>query len=121
MQDNILLKIKQDQKKILNLVARVEKTKNNSDRSKFFRKMKHLIVLSLAAEHHYLHHHFNQEKMSLRNLKALNTSDLDQHNIRDILQRMNLMNSNTSDWLAELKDLKQKICLHIKQEAKILS
>ncbi len=121
MRHNILFKIKQEQREILNLVARVEKTSNNSERAKFYREMKNRLMTALQSENKFFHENFKSDKKNAKKLQALKTADHDQHDIKDILQRLNLMNFDSPRWLHEFKDFKKHFADYIQHKNRVLS
>lgn len=109
MSETVLTKIFDEHKKLFQLLDQVESSKDYFLRLELFNRVKLLIVAHMIAEERAIYSRFRKKAL-------IKLSDREHHDIKEYLQRLNLINFGSNEWLDVFKHFRFIVEKHCEDE-----
>lgn len=118
MKETILAKIQNEHHELLGLLEKVESSQDYFRRLELFNKVKSLLVDHMVDEEQSIYTKFRNDVKEPQTEKLVQSSDREHHQIKEYLQRLNLINFGRKNWLDMFKLFKETIKKHCEDEKK---
>lgn len=120
MEETILTKIQEEHRELNHLLDQVENSKDYFRRLELFNRVKTLLVDHMAAEEKTIYKRFRQDVQAPTSEIVVQSSDREHHEIKEYIQRLNLINFGSNDWLDVFKSFKDNVIHHCEDEEVIM-
>lgn len=112
MEETILTKIREEHEEMNHLLNQVENSKDYFQRLELFNKVKSILVAHMTAEEKTIYKRFRHDVQAPASKELARLSDREHHEIKEYIQRLNLINFGSNDWLAVFKSFKETVKRH---------
>lgn len=116
MEDTILTKIQEEHKELNELLDQVENSRDYFRRLELFNRVKIQLVAHMAGEEKTIYTRFSHDIKAPTSEKLVQISEREHHEIKEYLQRLNLINFGSTDWLGVFKLFKDTVKRHCDEE-----
>jgi hemerythrin-like domain-containing protein len=120
MEDSILTKLKTEHNELLFLLEDVEKSMTHNQRLDFFNKAKAAIIPHMQAEDETIYSKLKQEVADYHALDLVTHSNQEHHLLREFIQRLNLMDIDSTEWMSVFIEFEKTAQRHCSEEEKDL-
>ncbi len=116
MEETILTKIQDEHQELYDLLDQVEGSQDYFRRLELFNRVKSLLVEHMYGEEKTIYARFRQDIQEPQVEQLVELSDREHHQIKEFLQRLNLINFGSNDWIDVFKFFKDSVKKHCHDE-----
>lgn len=116
MQETILTKIHNEHQELYELLDQVESSQDYFRRLELFNRVKSQLVEHMTGEERTIYTRFRHDIQEPKADRLVQLSDREHHQIKEYLQRLNLINFGSNDWLDVFKSFKDTVKKHCNDE-----
>lgn len=106
MHESILNTLKDEHTDLFLVLREIETTADSSRRLKLFNQMKDSVVKHMRGEELTIYERLRMDIADEKALELSRISDRDHHHIRDYLQKLNLLPSDSEEWMKTFKEFR---------------
>lgn len=114
MEETILSKIKDEHLTIKAKLSAVESCLSPGKKLELYHQLKKALVRHLTGEEHTIYKHFREEILKPVAQELIHMTDYEHHQMKEYLQRLNLLQVTNPAWIETFNDLKELVELHCK-------
>lgn len=118
MEENILTKIQNEHHELFDLLAKVESSQDYFRRLELFNQIKSQLVDHMIGEEKSIYTRFRTDIKEPQTEQLVQSSDREHHQIKEYLQRLNLINFGSKNWLDMFKLFQDVVKKHCEDEEK---
>lgn len=119
MHESILHTLSMEHEQLLNLLREVENAPTIYQRSEFYNQVKNEIVPHMRGEELTIYDKLRHDVADKKALELAQISDRDHHKIREYMQKMELLDLESDEWMATFKQFRsftEDHCLNEEKE-----
>lgn len=116
MEETILTKLREEHMELMNMLDQLETSKDYFRRMELFNKVKAILVSHMGSEERTIYSRLRDDISNGTADKLVQLSDLEHHEIKEYLQRLNLINFGSNDWLGMFRTFKTIVKNHFEAE-----
>lgn len=116
MSETILAKLRHEHREIAELLSKIEEADSPKKRRELFLEVKSKLVPHMEGEEQTLYAHLKNDVHDELAEEIAEDADLEHHEIKEYLQRLNLMHPDTKEWLKEFHSFKEHVEQHVREE-----
>jgi hypothetical protein len=116
MEETILTKIQEEHQELFDLLDKIEKSQDYFRRLELFNRVKSTLIEHMNGEERTIYNRFRHDIQVPQAEKLVQSSDREHHQIKEYLQRLNLINFGSLDWIEMFKTFKDAVQKHCHDE-----
>lgn len=111
-----MTKIRDEHKELNDLLDQVENSQDYFRRLELFNRVKAQLVAHMAGEERTIYTRFRHDVKAPATEKLVQVSDREHHEIKEFIQRLNLINFGSPQWIEVFKSFKETVKRHCEEE-----
>lgn len=120
MEDTILTKIHDEHSLIMSHIQLIEECRDFAEKNNLYQQLKNELMEHLTGLEKSIYRHLKEDIQKESARIIIDQSHLEHHQMREYLQRLNLLNINNQEWPRTFLELKHLFQMHCDMEEMIM-